>query len=376
MKKLFILAVFSAIGLMAHGQKLLLDGNKAMDNWSFGVRAGAVTPLKHHAFLPNMRPTFGLELGKQLTPIIGIGIEGMAAVNTTSSRTAIDYLNMSLLGKVNLSNLFGGYHGQPRTFEIEAVGGIGALHLYRSGAEDPDYLSSKAGLNFNFNLGAEKAWTFAIKPALLYNMEGLGTSGVRYNANRANFELTAGLIYHFMNSNGKRYMTLERAFDQGEIDDLNAKINDMRGRAENAESSLDDANRRIKDLQNQLDDCRNQKPAVVTKNEGCMESIVTFRQGKTVIDKSQMPNVERIAVYLENHPSATVVIKGYASPEGGAKINEKLANQRAEVVKSLLVKKYKISEDRISASGQGVGNMFSEPSWNRVSICTLDEGDK
>lgn len=41
---------------------------------------------------------------------------------------------------------------------------------------------------------------------------------------------------------------------------------------------------------------------------------------------------------------------------------------------NLLVKKYRISADRITAKGQGIGNMFSEADWNRVSICTIEEG--
>ena len=104
-----------------------------------------------------------------------------------------------------------------------------------------------------------------------------------------------------------------------------------------------------------------------------MESVVTFRQGKSVVDASQLPNVERIATYLKNHKDAKVIIKGYASPEGSAEINAKIANARAVAVRDILVNKYKIAADRITAEGQGVGNMFSEPDWNRVSICTLDE---
>lgn len=41
---------------------------------------------------------------------------------------------------------------------------------------------------------------------------------------------------------------------------------------------------------------------------------------------------------------------------------------------NLLVRKYRINATRITAEGQGVGNMFSEPDWNRVSICTIQEG--
>ena len=104
-----------------------------------------------------------------------------------------------------------------------------------------------------------------------------------------------------------------------------------------------------------------------------MTSAVTFRQGKSVVDPSQMPNVERVATYLANHKEATVVIKGYASPEGSLEFNEKLAAARANAVKTILVKRYRIAASRITAEGQGIGNMFSEPDWNRVSICTLDQ---
>ena len=80
-----------------------------------------------------------------------------------------------------------------------------------------------------------------------------------------------------------------------------------------------------------------------------------------------------VASYLKNHADAKVSIKGYASPEGSKEVNEKLANARAEAVKNMLIKTYKIDANRIEAEGQGIGNMFSEPSWNRVSICTLEE---
>ena len=51
--------------------------------------------------------------------------------------------------------------------------------------------------------------------------------------------------------------------------------------------------------------------------------------------------------------------------------NERIARQRAEVVKTMLINKYGIAEERIVAEGQGVGNMFEEPDWIRVSSCTI-----
>lgn len=376
MKKSILLVALSAFTLVASAQNLL-QGSKLTDNWSVGVNAGGITPLTHSVFFKNMRPTVGVELNKQLTPIFGFGLEGMWSVNTSSSLTAFDHSNVSLLGKVNLNNLFAGYKGTPRLFEIEAVGGVGWLHSYVVGAGDTNDLSSKVGLNFNFNLGEEKAWTIAVKPALVYNLEGNANTGCRYNANNAAVELTAGLIYHFKGSNGKHHMTLARPYSQAELDGLNGKINDLRTQAQrdakNAQNSLDAANNKINQLETELNNCRNQKPATVTTTTQALESVITFRQGKSTIDVSQLPNVERIATYMKNNPSSKVVIKGYASPEGGAEINAKIAQLRADVVKNSLVSKYKISSDRIAAKGMGVGDVFSEPDWNRVSICTLEE---
>ena len=102
---------------------------------------------------------------------------------------------------------------------------------------------------------------------------------------------------------------------------------------------------------------------------------MTFRQGGRTVETSQAPNVERIATYLKNHKDATVTIKGYASPEGSAEVNARIAQQRAEAVKTMLINKYKIAAGRITAEGQGVGDMFEEPDWNRVSICTINENN-
>ena len=129
MKKFFFLAALSIASAAVSAQNLLV-GNKVSDNWSIGVNAGGVTPFKHSAFFPNMRPTFGVELDKQLTPIVGFGLEGMWSVNTSTSSTAFDHSNVSLLGKFNLNNLFGTYLGAPRAFEIEAVAGIGVVLLH------------------------------------------------------------------------------------------------------------------------------------------------------------------------------------------------------------------------------------------------------
>lgn len=376
MKKIVASLVLCMAVIAANAQKAV-EGNKFTDNWSVGFNAGGTTPLTHSAFFKNMRAVLGVGLDKQVTPVLGLGFEAMTSINTTPSRTAFDNTNLSVLGTLNLSNLFGGYAGAPRLFEVETVAGIGWLHYAVNGESDLNSMSSKLGLNFNFNLGEEKAWTLAFKPALVYDMSADGTDNVCFNANRAAWEFTAGLKYHFSCSNGKHYFTIVKPYNQSEIDALNDQINNMRREADDNAAALKNANQKAADLEKALNDCKNQAPKVITEtvtnNKKTLESVVTFRQGGTSVESSQTPNVERIATYLKNHKNATVSIKGYASPEGNVDVNARIAKQRAESVKNMLINRYEIAANRITAEGQGVGNMFEEPDWNRVSICTINE---
>ena len=345
MKKILFYFLLSTSTLSAYCQTLL-EGNKFFDNWSVGLKGGTVTPLTHSAFFKNMRPAVGVDLTKQLTPAFGLGVEGMGYINTSNSRTAFDASNISLLGKFNLMNLLGGYHGVPRTFEMETVLGAGWLHYYENGKGDINSWSTKIGLNFNFNLGSEKKWTLALQPALVYDMEGdFNEHRSRFNANNAAVEITAGIVYHFKNSNGKHYFTMTKPYDQAEIDGLNRSINELRMEVDSKKQDLNSANQKLAQLSQMLEECQKREP-----------------------------QVERIATYLNKHSNAKVVVKGYASPEGSIEVNERIAQARANAVMNLLVKKYRISADRITAKGQGIGNMFSEADWNRVSICTIEEG--
>ena len=54
-----------------------------------------------------MRPAFWSgRVSKQLTPIFGLGFQGMGYINTTPVKQLLMLPDVSLLGKVNLMNLF------------------------------------------------------------------------------------------------------------------------------------------------------------------------------------------------------------------------------------------------------------------------------
>lgn len=376
MKKSIILSAFVLAALTANAQTTV-QGSKFTDNWSIELKTGIITPASHSAFFKNARPALGIEFTKQLTPVFGLGVQGMGYINTSNSKTAFDASDLSLLGKVNLMNLFAGYTGTPRIFEVEAVAGAGWLHYYMNGSGDMNSWSSRFGMNFNFNLGEAKAWTIGVKPALVYDMQG-DYNRSRFNVNNAAFELTAGVAYHFGGSNGSHHFTLAKLYDPAEISDLNNSINNLRSQVNEKNGQINVDAQKISALQQEVNNLQNRVVPVETivETSRIPESIVTFRQGKSTVDASQLPNVERVASYMKKHANTTVVIKGYASPEGSAEVNARIAKARAEAVKTILVNKYKINPSRITAEGQGVGDMFTEPDWNRVSICSIIEDAK
>ena len=412
MKKI-ILTLALLMGVCA-AQAQSLEQNKFFDNISVTLKGGAIMPFQGYAFWPSARGIFGMEIKKQLTPVFGLGVEGEATINTTSwekepnfwgpkSPNIIDHTLAGLFGTVNLSNLFAGYAGKPRVFELEGVIGAGWLHAFHRNESanfyGNDYNSwyTKAGANLNFNFGENRAFTFSLKPAVVWDMNGDVMIPYRdntnaharwngeprngksqMNADHAAVELEAGLTYHFKGSNGERYITFcPYKYSQNDIDALNNDINGLRNQLNGLKGDLDAANARNAQLQRDLDAAKKAKPETIDKTKYVerdamyMNVLVHFKVNKTNITPDQQPNVERVAMYLKNNPNATVDIKGYASVEGPQDNNIRLANGRAEAVKNMLVNKYKIDASRINAQGCGTTDMFQELSWNRVSICEL-----
>ncbi len=379
MKKTILTAALALGTMAAASAQQAIETPKFGDNWSLGVKGGVTTPLTGYPFFGSMRPIVGLQVDKKLTPTFKIGAEGLFGINTSNVRkgsvhstTAFDDSYLGAYAGVNLFNLFGGYPGYVRPFDIDLQFGGGWGHTYKNKpTKDYNYFATKAGLNFNYNVNDEV--TISLSPSIMWRMTGLpgvDQASASYNARRANFNLTAGVAYNF----GGNGFEVVKPYDQAEIDALNSQINELRGvvdaqAAENAGLAATAA-----DLASQVEQLQNQPVKVVNKVTNNLESVryVFFKIGSSVIGPDQQPNVEMIAAYLNNHPGSKVLIKGYASKDGPEELNIRLANQRANSVKDALMKRYKIPASRIQAEGCGIGEMFDEESWNRVAICILE----
>ena len=374
MRKTILLSVFALGVLTINAQTVVVKGGGFWDNWSMGVQGGATMKMSGEGFFKSARPAFGLTLGKQWTPILGMDIQGMGYVNTTNSSTMIDASDVSLIGRMNLMNLFAGYNGMPRPFEVETVTGLGWLHHYMTGSGDTDDLSARIGLNFNFNLGEDAAWTLGIKPAVLFNLTGeYPSKKLAFNRNKANMEILLGLTYHFADEDGNRHFALVNAIDPLALAAMNEEINDLREVIVAKDVELVGLADELMVVQEQLNEARNKEMEATGQTIKILESVVAFPFNQSDVQTSQMPSLEHVANYLKDNPDAKITVNGYASPEGTEEYNLQLSQRRADAVKNILVDKYGIAADRINAIGHGVGDVFSVPAWNRVGICTIDE---
>lgn len=377
MKKLGLLFAAAAMAVSVNAQTV--TESKTFDNFYIGINGGAQVKTTGESWMNNLNSNAGLRIGRWFTPVFGLAAEGNVYFNDhcgehgfPQSKTLARYMNVGLIGTVNLSNWFAGYKGEPRLFEVVPVFGFGWGHTFGTAAGDNEKelnaLTSKAGIDFTFNLGKAKAWQVYVEPSMNWALNGYGYEGVAYDINKSAFQLNAGIVYKFKNSNGSHNFTIAQLRDQNEIDGLNSQINSLRGDLNDKDAQLSAKDKQIKDLQNALDECNKKpkyvKPATATN----LQPTVLFRQGKAVVDKSQMPNIELIAQYMKNHQDAKVEIKGYASPEGNKDFNQALSQKRADAVKNVLVKKYKIAADRLTTKGMGATDkLFKQVEFNRVS---------
>ena len=380
MKKLVLMLAAASMAASVSAQTVA--ESKTFDNIYVGINGGVATKTTGHKWLSDLDPNAGIRIGRYFTPVFGLAIEGNAYFSNKpwgSTGTVVRATNASLLGTVNLSNWFGGYKGEPRTFEVSALYGLGWMHVFtnnklvKAATENQrNRMTSKAALDFAFNFGSAKQFQFYVEPSINFaflgqskNKEVVATGNAlnpvvladhqeygykaasqagqpAYNINNSFVQLNAGLVYKFANSNGTHNFTIVTPRDQAEIDALNAQINEL----------------------------RNRKPEVITKEvvkevvkevpsvkEFTVSDLVfvTFAQGKSALTndaKAALNNVKE---------GVHVQVVGTASPEGSKELNDRLSQARADVVANYLKGRGVIVDE---ATGKGVQGVTS----NRLAV--------
>lgn len=355
MKKMILWIAAAAMAMTATAQTV--EGSKALDNIYFGINGGVATKATGVKWLDNLNPNAGVRLGKWITPSFGLALDGTAYLNNKpyfKTGTGVKATNVSLLGTVNFTNLFGGYPGEPRCFEVVGLYGLGWGHLYTSRHdcyETTNRMTSKAGIDFTFNLGKEKKWQFYIEPSVSWAFLGVSDQpGVQdaynlswsseqpcYNVNNAAVQLNAGLVYKFRNSNGTHNFKLYRAVADNsyEIDRLNGIINDLRAQLDQKPKEV------VKEVVREVQ--------VGGTKEVRVENLVfvTFAQGKSLLTKEAMDALNTVKA------GSHVQIVGTASPEGDPALNQRLSQARADAVAAYLRDRGVIVDEALGKGVQG-----------------------
>jgi len=369
MKKLFLMLAISMATVSVSAQTV--TESKTFDNFYIGINGGVATKTTGHKWMNGLDPNFGVRIGRYFTPVFGLAVESNAYLSNkpwNSTGTFVRGLNTQLLGTVNLSNWFGGYLGEPRTFEVSALYGLGWGHIFTNGAKNEltqlsyypaNRMTSKAALDFTFNLGAAKAWQFYIEPSINWaflgaNYDGLESSyGYKtitngdqpaYNIHNSYVQLNAGIVYKFGNSNGTHNFTIAQVRDQAEIDALNARINALQ----------DELAKKPKEV---IKEVVKEAPAQNIVREVKVEDLVfvTFAQGKSELTKEAKKALDEVK------SGKHVQIVGTASPEGPADLNQRLSENRAKVVADYLKNRGVVIDE---ATGKGVQGTTS----NRLAV--------
>lgn len=403
MKKLLTLFIAAALSVnaMAQEQEQELEqgffGNKFWDNWYIGVNGGVGTATTHQPLLQNLNPNAGLRVGKLFTPVFGLGIEANAYFSNRtngvdmSTGSFIRYHQLGLYTTVNLINAIKGYYGEPRKFGIDAVIGFAWGHNYGNynyGAK-MNTLVNKLGFDFCYNFGKKMDWTLYLEPTINYVIAGtrneqfdangmpIGNKLVQYNINSSFLQLNLGIVYRFKTSNGTHNFAIAESCDQMQINKLNDDLNELRKKINDDEEMFVSLQKKRDELEQTYEAC--QTPVTTTKavlKEPDLPAVF-YPLNKSYITPAQQPNVAIAAEVMKNNPEYDVHIKGYASPEGPHDNNTSLGIRRANAVKDMLIKKYKIDPKRITAEGCGeTDELFPIYEFNRVAVMLLKKREQ
>ena len=346
MKKFFLM-IMMALFTVSMTSAQVHEG-KMLDNVYTTVSVGAVNPTTVWNGVKNIRPEFGIEVGKQVTTLYTTGLEFTAGVNTTGVKTAFDDMSLLWLHKFNVTNAIWGYCPDAR-WDFNVVGGLGWGHdmVIRD-----NYGVVQAGIEVAYNFN--NTWSLIAKPNIEWSHVNDGL-----NVNHSDLGLAIGVSYKFPNVGGGR------GFVPCDEDFLNEMVNQLRADIELKEQTLNVQNELNNQLKAQLAELQSHKCAVDTVIiDNTIAPTIGF-----VINKAELTSQSDAYLYsiAQAYKDSELIVKGYADAKtGNPEYNMELSKKRAEVVKDKLIE-YGATNVSIEALGDTV-QPFANNDMNRIAI--------
>jgi hypothetical protein len=278
---------------------------------------GASGGLNYTEFqgLNNIGYNAAIELGKNVTPITGFSLQGVMKPDSAGLQHTEVFGNT----KFNLMNLFGGYKGKPRFFEIQTVTGIGWNHNYNS--VNPNDLSLQCGLEFDFNLGKNRNWYITFTPMLQANQILKGDE-ITYMINHSDVKANFGVTYRFGCGKESHNFTLcPYTYTEDQYDELCASYDECINRPPQIDTIIiEKPIEKIVEVE---------KYITITDNEGL--NFVKFDKGSSKVEGLGQEMLDYIISHLPK--DADIEVIGSAdSGTGSLEFNQQLASERANVI--------------------------------------------
>ena len=370
MKKFILMIVVMFTTMLSVNAQIATENAKLLDNTYVGVEIGVTTPLNFNSVFP-LNTVTGIKFGKELTPVFGFEVEGLATFGDNvyrygynsstpvwdegafnvhkngSINTFVKATNVGLNGVINWSNLLFGYQGTPRFFEVKTNTGFGWLHYFGDfttnkvggykPADQRNILTAKTALDLAFNLGNKKAHTITVTPGVYWNLNEIGN--IKFNKNYAQLGVMLGYTYHFKTSNGTHAF---KTYDVGAMMNEISYLNEQLAKKPNEVVVEKVVTKEVE--------------KVVTTNEG---TYVFFAYDDATLDDRAKTTLNKLG---EN---GVYDIVAYASSEGSTEYNKRLSERRAAAVADYLTNRgCKVN------SWEGRGVQFGTTT-GRVAVVTI-----
>lgn len=336
------------------------ETNRFIDNTWIGIAGGINVFENSFTSVGGVNPALDINLGKWITPSVGlrIGYQGLSASTWSDSRYAYfkeigkdgrfrnafnhAYIHGDVLW--NISNAFSGYK-ESRTWNFVPFISAGFARSFKNGAANNEFAMG-AGLLNNIRISNRIDLTLEVRQLFVrqgYDSTPMGgvagmtsaTFGITFKLGKTGFRRSSSAMYE------NRIKDLEKA--NGEL--LAAKED-----AETAAAGLSEENAILKDAVRDLEN----RP----EPEQSAENLVSAAPASTTvffeINETGLTEQERfhldsfMEMILAADPEKVFHLTGYADTETGTpRRNEELKNARVRNISDLLQNTYGIPEDRI-----------------------------
>ena len=301
------------------------------------------------SFGERLRPSFSIVFGKKITPLLGarIGLEGNSLRGwngnnggsypnhqsdprkdyldskgvDTSNGYEQDYRYFSVNADVmlDLLNAFEGKKRNDRKWELDAYGGIGILTtLERKGVDNKTSFAGRVGL----------ATTYNVTDRIGINLDlGTAITGAEFDGH-----VGKGETFDFVNT---VKVGVKWRFGKQGFKTVYSISSEQYAALSNYMSTVSTEQMEKGEPE--------EKVVVIAAKDKLLIPYVVFHEGKATFNEElQMVNISNAAKIINENPDCTMEVIGNTNST-----TKEIAEQRANAVKEILVKRYSIAPERI-----------------------------